>query len=532
MPRSPAGISWASLASFPAPRCACPLLSPSFDHRSASKLPWLLRGPAEMAPRLPLAVETPDKAAVGLESTSGSPNFAISAQAVGSGAGLHAPLLTGDHSPHSPNAPSSPPPASQPEPPGGPRELQGLMLNALATVFGAGMSLFAKISGSHGISVFEIVLTRSLILVAFTGPDLLHRRCNPFADPRRRWLLVLRGVLGFLAVTFLYLAVGLLPLADASVLSFLSPIFVAALSPFILGERSSRGTLLGIPIAMVGVLLVAQPSFLFGRRGGGGISLVGVLVGVCQALFNSLSRMTVRALSVGSKEPISSIIFGQGAISTLGAVLMCTATSGFKLPGGPSVWGSLLAGGLLGYLYQLALTGGLQRARAAPAVAMSYLSILWSMLADIWVFKRHPNALSVLGTAIICGSSFFVAFSQKRQAAAAKRPAPVDATNASTSAGQQLQLQQQEQELAAAMATQAGHAEWREEEQEGRPLLGGSAAAHSSPARAESGTSAWSTLLRTLASWRPAGIGGSRHGSTLSAVRAVQSPARRLSQGA
>lgn len=27
-----------------------------------------------------------------------------------------------------------------------------------------------------------------------------------------------------------------------------------------------------------------------------------------------------------------------------------------------------------GYLYQLALTGGLQRARAAPAVAMSYLS--------------------------------------------------------------------------------------------------------------------------------------------------------------
>lgn len=40
---------------------------------------------------------------------------------------------------------------------------------------------------------------------------------------------MLRGVLGFASVSSLYLAVALLPLADASVLSFLSPIFVAAL---------------------------------------------------------------------------------------------------------------------------------------------------------------------------------------------------------------------------------------------------------------------------------------------------------------
>lgn len=61
-------------------------------------------------------------------------------------------------------------------------------------------------------------------------------RCPPSFDllltppcRSRRWLLVLRGVLGFASVSSLYLAVALLPLADASVLSFLSPIFVAAL---------------------------------------------------------------------------------------------------------------------------------------------------------------------------------------------------------------------------------------------------------------------------------------------------------------
>jgi hypothetical protein len=47
------------------------------------------------------------------------------------------------------------------------------------------MSLFAKISGSQGIGVFEIVMTRSLLLVLFTGPELLYFRTNPFQDKRQ-----------------------------------------------------------------------------------------------------------------------------------------------------------------------------------------------------------------------------------------------------------------------------------------------------------------------------------------------------------
>jgi drug/metabolite transporter (DMT)-like permease len=35
-----------------------------------------------------------------------------------------------------------------------------------------------------------------------------------------------------------------------------------------LKERSSIGVLLGIPVAMIGVVLVAQPSFLFGGSRG------------------------------------------------------------------------------------------------------------------------------------------------------------------------------------------------------------------------------------------------------------------------
>lgn len=48
---------------------------------------------------------------------------------------------------------------------------------------------------------------------------------------------------------------------------------------------------------------------------------------------------------------------------------------------------------LQGYFYQLALTAGLQRARAAPAVAMNHLTIVWGLLSDMLLFHQRPNAI-------------------------------------------------------------------------------------------------------------------------------------------
>ena len=80
-----------------------------------------------------------------------------------------------------------------------------------------------------------------------TQARLLRRRAHPHPAPAlphprsRRWLLVLRGVLGFCSVSSLFLAVSLLPLADASVLSFLSPLFVAAFRWVLQHPRCSLG---------------------------------------------------------------------------------------------------------------------------------------------------------------------------------------------------------------------------------------------------------------------------------------------------
>ncbi len=65
-------------------------------------------------------------------------------------------------------------------------------------VWCAGMSIFAKLAGQHGVPVFEIVLVRSAIVAAFAVAKLCHD--NQPGEPllgHRRWLLLVRGVCGF-----------------------------------------------------------------------------------------------------------------------------------------------------------------------------------------------------------------------------------------------------------------------------------------------------------------------------------------------
>ena len=56
----------------------------------------------------------------------------------------------------------------------------------------------------------------------------------------------------------------MLPLADATVLGRLAPLLEALLAPLLLGEPGSRAVWLALPPCLLGVILIAQPSALFG----------------------------------------------------------------------------------------------------------------------------------------------------------------------------------------------------------------------------------------------------------------------------
>jgi drug/metabolite transporter (DMT)-like permease len=99
-----------------------------------------------------------------------------------------------------------------------------------------------------------------------------------------------RGFVGFAGVSCYYWAVQLLPMTDVAALSFLAPVLVAAAAPLVLGELAGRGVLLALPLCVAGVVLVAQPTFLFGTSAAA-VSMLGVAVGIAQASERTNERL-------------------------------------------------------------------------------------------------------------------------------------------------------------------------------------------------------------------------------------------------
>jgi len=282
--------------------------------------------------------------------------------------------------------------------------LSGLHLMAASSVFTGLMAALAKLATGAGIPVFEVVAARSSVLLCVAAGLAARSGVSPLASARPG-LLALRGALGFAAISSMYSAVSLLPLADAAALSFLSPVVVALSAPCVLREPPSQGAALALPLALAGVLLVAQPPALFGG-GAAALSALGVAAGLLQAGFSAGARMSVRALGT-TGEPVSSIIFAVATVSTVGGVALgvLLPSQRFIAPPSALAWAYLAGTGLCACGVQLLQTTALQRARAAPAVAMSYVGVLWGLLYDLLLFHRVPGTVELVGAALVCAAS-------------------------------------------------------------------------------------------------------------------------------
>ena len=141
---------------------------------------------------------------------------------------------------------------------------------------------------------------------AGSRPSQSSRKCPPHVPVRaganplgnRRGLLIARGTLGYGSITCFFLACQLLPLADATTFTFLAPLLVALFSPCVLQEHPGLAVAVVLPVCITGVLLIAQPSFLFG---GGGepaapgaparLRALGLTVGLLQPFFSASAKV-------------------------------------------------------------------------------------------------------------------------------------------------------------------------------------------------------------------------------------------------
>ena len=114
----------------------------------------------------------------------------------------------------------------------------GLRLAAALTL--ATMSMLVKLAGEHGVHLLELIFWRQAVGAALVGFGLAAAGRFALVRTRRFGAHARRAVTGITGMVFVYGAVLLLPLAEATTLSFTTPIFAVLIALIWFRERIGR----------------------------------------------------------------------------------------------------------------------------------------------------------------------------------------------------------------------------------------------------------------------------------------------------
>lgn len=254
-----------------------------------------------------------------------------------------------------------------------------------AMAFGDGL---LKSIGTR-LSVFEIgllFLLGSGVATYFMRP--VEERWRDMLKMRHPWLTQLRALTGFGAGIFGVFAFTTIPFAEAYSLIFLAPFIVMVASIVLLGERPNLLGWLALAGGVLGVLLVVKP----GVRGMelGHLSAFGAAL--CIA-----GTVTILRFIAGTEKQTS--ILGIPQLYALVGNGLLTITT-FVVPS----WLDLevvIVAGLLGAIGQLLLLRASQKTPAFAVGQAQYSQLIWAALIGAIFFREYPDALAVLGLAII-----------------------------------------------------------------------------------------------------------------------------------
>jgi len=207
-----------------------------------------------------------------------------------------------------------------------------------------------------------------------------------------------RSALGLAGMVFNFGAVMLLPLAEATSISFTMPLFATLLSVLLLGERIGVHRVAAVVLGFVGTLIVLQP-------GDGHIPLTGAACGLIGAMMVALISIQVRDLT--RSEPSVTIVFW---FAMLTAPLLALLMPWFMTAHDPYEWALAIAIGTTGAIGQICLTGSLRFAPVSTVIGMDYSALIWATLFGWLIWDRLPSSTTWIGAPIIVASGLYIAW--------------------------------------------------------------------------------------------------------------------------
>ena len=219
-----------------------------------------------------------------------------------------------------------------------------------------------------------------------------------------------RGLLSVFGMFTNFSALTRLPLADATAISFATPLITVALAAMVLKERVRIYRWSAVLVGFVGVIVMLVPHLDFSQYGAAmTTATVGSFFALVAAFCNAGTVIQTRRLT--SSETTPSIVFYFS--------LACAIAGAVTLPFGwhpPTLveLSILISTGILGGLAHILLTESYRYAPASVIAPFDYSAMLWALLLGFWMFGEVPTALVFVGGAIVAGAGLFVIWRERQ----------------------------------------------------------------------------------------------------------------------
>ena len=247
----------------------------------------------------------------------------------------------------------------------------------------------------NDINVFEKLFFRNIVMVIIVTIGMLKSQSSFLPQSKKSFKsMIYRSLIGLVGAISYFFSLTHLPLAEASLLNKLSPFFIIIFSIIFLKEKLNRAQLLPMALVFVGVLLVIKPTFNNTRT-------LPLIVGLFSAITSGGGYTMIRYLRNMEHPEIIAFYFALISIITTFPLMIMF---GYKLPNFNQMI-YLIGTGIFVSIGQLSLSYAYKLAPANEVSIYQYISIIFSTIIGVIVFKEIPDILTFFGGGLVVFSA-------------------------------------------------------------------------------------------------------------------------------
>ena len=284
-------------------------------------------------------------------------------------------------------------------------------LIAVATAFIAATTLIAKALGTDQfgpvIHPFQIVFGR--FLFAFLAFSIAVAILRPTLQRPHLGLHLARTLGGWAGLTLMFASVAYIPLADATAISFINPVFGMIFAIPFLGERVGKWRWLAAGISLIGAMILLRPTPDSFQPAALLALAAAVILG---AELNVIKKLT-------SRESPFSILFVNNAI---GVGIAGVAVIWVWQAPMPTQWVLMATLGVAMAVAQTCFVNAMARADASFVAPFSYGTLIFAALYDVVFYDVIPDHVTLLGAAIIILGALLLAWREGRTRPISAKP--------------------------------------------------------------------------------------------------------------